>query len=96
MLELAPYEFKDLFDDAVTAPRFAFEKDGISVAESRLEVTEKGNVHLYAVIEGKEFKYIFGNGKEVAEILKKEGIGNQSEKQMQELVEAYIFPKLKL
>lgn len=95
LYDLAPEEYKPLFKGKAEGSARSFEEGGFKVSGVRLEVTEKGNVHLYAVVGGREYKYVFGKRTAWAQSFKREGIGSQSEEQLRQLVGRFILPKLK-
>lgn len=68
--------------------------DGHKITNARIEQAYRGNLHLLASIDGKEFKYIFRQGTEEYEFIHKNGIANLSKDFLMGLVEKHLKTKI--
>ena len=68
----------------------AFEIDGKSCADVRIEQAYKGNFHLYASIDGRECKFIIGKNKPEYATIQETGLSNLSESMLRDLVAKYL------
>ena len=93
--ELAPEGYRSMFESREDTLKVSFEEDGILFTDVRMETSEKGNVHLYAVSGGQEYRYVISRGTPLAEKLRGQGMGNQTEEQLHELVRKFILPKIR-
>lgn len=71
-------------------PEAAIETNGHTIENMRIEATYKGNYHLYAVIDGKERKFVIGKNKEEFSLIEKIGLTNLSFDQLKTMVEKYF------
>ena len=93
LARLAPEDSKDALMGWKKNRISEYEQDGMIVKNLRFEPTEKGNVHLYAEIGGRNHKYIFrDDSKEAARLLSTEQ-GSSSEEYLKELAVQYLIPK---
>ena len=67
-----------------------FNINGHTNENMRIEQTYKGNYHLYASIDGKEFKFVIGKNKEEYPLIEKTGLTNLSDELLKCLVEKYF------
>ena len=67
-----------------------FNINGHTIENMRIEQTYKGNYHLYASIDGKEFKFVIGKNKEEYPLIEKTGLTNLSDELLKCLVEKYF------
>jgi serine/threonine-protein kinase HipA len=70
-----------------------YQQDGMLVKNLRFEPVEKGNVHLYAEIGGRNLKYIFRDDTMEAVRLLSTEPGASSEEYLKELAAKYLIPK---
>lgn len=93
LARLAPEDSKDALMGWKNNRISEYEQDGMTIRNLRFEPTEKGNVHLYAEIDGRNLKYIFReDSKEAARLLSTEQ-GSSSEEFLKELAVQYLIPK---
>lgn len=92
--ELAPGRYDSFFDNSDDTLKVSFEEDGILFTDVRMEISEKGNVHLYAMSGGQEYRYVISRGTSLAKELRGQGMENQTEEQLHELVRKFILPKV--
>lgn len=93
LARLAPEDSKDALMGWKNNRITEYEQDGMTIRNLRFEPTEKGNVHLYAEIDGRNLKYIFReDSKEAARLLSTEQ-GSSSEEFLKELAVQYLIPK---
>jgi len=71
-----------------------YEESGHRICNVRIETTYKGNYHLLADIDGKEYKYILRKGKEEYEYITSIGISNISDDALKSLVRTYLINKV--
>ncbi len=91
LCELAPDEYKPRLSGWIKED--SFELDGLQFSDVRLELSEKGNLHLLAQCEGRLCKYIFRKGTEPferADTIRAEGCRPES---MKALVKEYLLTK---
>lgn len=90
---LAPASHKDRLLGWKTGAVGEYMVDGMKVSGVRIEPTVRGNIHLYAQIDGQKYKYIFRSGAEITETLLLPDEKTGSEEFLKELVEQYLMPK---
>lgn len=73
----------------------SIEIKGHTITNARIEQAYKGNLHLYASIDGKEKKHIFRQGSKEYDIINENGITNISKLLLYEFVETFLLPKVK-
>ena len=68
----------------IEAPTISTAKEinGHKLSNIRLELTYKGNYHLYANIDGRQRKYVIGKNKEEYLLIEENGIIGISDKQL--------------
>ena len=64
--------------------------NGHEIKDIRLEETYKGNYHLYAVIDGCERKFVISKNKEEFSLIKKAGVSNITDEQLDIMVCKYF------
>lgn len=64
--------------------------NGHELKDIRLEETYKGNYHLYAVIDGCERKFVISKNKEEFSLIKKAGVSNITDEQLDMMVCKYF------
>lgn len=72
---------------------FSFEIAGHSVKGAHIEPAHKGNYHLLAKIDGRDFKYILRNGTTDHNSINLAGLSNLLSDDIRGLVEKYLLPK---
>lgn len=65
--------------------------EGITFTNVRIELSYKGNYHLYASINGKERKIVIRNTKEEYFLIENAGIHNITEQQLEEMLKKYFL-----
>lgn len=93
LARLAPESHKNALMEWKKNRIAGYEQDEMTVNNLRFEPTEKGNVHLYAEIDGKNLKYIFRNDSDEAHRLLSSEQGSDSEAYLKELARLYLIPK---
>ena len=68
---------------------------GQRVENVRIEQQFKGNYHLLATIDGREYKYIIRKGTPEQEKITAQGLSNMTEAEMKNLVDRFLLPKTK-
>ena len=68
----------------------AFEIDGKSCTDVRIEQAYKGNFHLYASIDGREYKFVIGKNKPEYALIQELGVSNLPESMLRDLVAKYL------
>ena len=68
----------------------AFEIDGKSCTDVRIEQAYKGNFHLYASIDGRGCKFIIGKNKPEYALIQELGLSNLSKSMLRDLVAKYL------
>ena len=68
----------------------AFEIDGKSWTDVRIEQAYKGNFHLYASIDGREYKFVIGKNKPEYALIQELGVSNLPESMLRDLVAKYL------
>lgn len=66
-----------------------------SVESAHIEAAAKGNYHLLATIDGREYKYIIRKGTPEHDEITAHGLSNMTEEMMKDLVENFLIPKTK-
>lgn len=94
LCRLAPDKFKASLSGWRQNRIAEYIQDDFTVSNLRIEPTEKGNVHLYAEIDGEYVKYIFRKGTEHAVKILSSDADCLTEKYMKELVKDYLLPKI--
>ncbi len=72
-----------------------YEEDGYQISDARIEQTYKGNYHLLATINGREYKYVFNSSTSEHEVISNMGLSNLKEETIKEFVRKYLLTKLK-
>ncbi len=67
---------------------------GHTVEEAHIEAAYKGNYHLMATIDGKEYKYVVRKGTKEHEEISTTGLSEMTEERLKDLVVRYIRTKL--
>ena len=67
---------------------------GHTVEEAHIEPAYKGNYHLMATIDGKEYKYVFRKGTKEHEEISTTGLSEMTEERLKDLVDRYLGTKL--
>ena len=67
---------------------------GHTVEEAHIEPAYKGNYHLMATIDGKEYKYVIRKGTKEHEEISSTGLSEMTEERLKDLVERYLGTKL--
>ena len=65
--------------------------NGHLVSNIRMEQAYKGNYHLFAVIDGKERKFVIAKNKEEFSMIEKTGVANLTPEQLQAMAEKYFL-----
>ena len=68
----------------------SFEIDGKSCTEVRIEQAYKGNFHLFASIDGREYKFVIGKNKPEYASIQEMGVSNLPESMLRDLVAKYL------
>ena len=68
----------------------SFEIDGKSCTDVRIEQAYKGNFHLYASIDGREYKFVIGKNKPEYALIQETGLSNLPETMLRDLVAKYL------
>ena len=68
---------------------------GQSINSAHIEAVAKGNYHLLATINGREYKYIIRKGTPEHEEITAQGLSNMTEAEMKNLVDRFLLPKTK-
>ena len=68
----------------------SFEIDGKSCTDVRIEQAYKGNFHLYASIDGREYKFVIGKNKPEYALIQELGVSNLPESMLRDLVAKYL------
>lgn len=68
---------------------------GQSIDSAHIEAVAKGNYHLLATIDGREYKYIIRKGTPEHEEIAAQGLSNMTEAEMKNLVDRFLLPKTK-
>ena len=68
-----------------------FTMNGHTISNLRIEQAYKGNYHLLADIDGKEWKFVIGKKKEEFSLIENTGIANLSAYQLKAMAEKYFF-----
>ena len=68
----------------------SFEINGKTFSNIYLEQADKGNYHLYAMVDGKERKFIIGKNKPEYALIQRIGIDNFPIEDLKDLVEKYL------
>jgi serine/threonine-protein kinase HipA len=68
---------------------------GQSIESAHIEAVAKGNYHLLATIDGREYKYIIRKGTPEHEEITAQGLSNITEAEMKDLVDRFLLPKAK-
>ena len=76
-----------------TNQSFSFSEGNVTVSNARIEPTYKGNYHLLATVNGKEYKYIFRPGQPEHQAITSKGLSNITDADIRRYIEAYILPK---
>lgn len=71
------------------------DSEGFCIENARLEQALKGNIHLYASINGKEYKYIIRKDSEEYIFISHEGIINIATDYLKDLISKFLIPKAK-
>lgn len=71
----------------------SYEESGLQVSNARIEPAYKGNYHLLATINGKEYKYIIRKGVAEHDAITNEGLSNLTSSTIKKLVRKYLVPK---
>ena len=64
--------------------------DGKSCTDVRIEQAYKGNFHLYASIDGREYKFVIGKNKPEYALIQELGVSNLPESMLRDLVAKYL------
>lgn len=67
------------------------DKDGRTIENAHLEQALKGNIHLYATINGKEFKYVLRKNTADYQSILDHGLSHLTQEYMEILVEKYLI-----
>jgi serine/threonine-protein kinase HipA len=73
---------------------FTFNLDGHEVLNAHVEAAYKGNYHLFAIMDGRELKYIIREGKDEHNVITAKGLTNITEEDMKSLVEKCLIQKV--
>lgn len=68
---------------------------GQSINSAHIEAVAKGNYHLLATINGREYKYIIRKGTPEHDEITAQGLSNMTEAEMKNLVDRFLRPKTK-
>ena len=80
---------------AANPKTFSFStSSGHIIEDAHIEAAYKGNYHLQATINGKDYKYILRMGTQDHNKLTEAGLSNLTEDRMKELVSRYLLPKV--
>lgn len=71
----------------------SYEENGLQVSNARIEPAYKGNYHLLATINGKEYKYIIRKGVAEYDAITNEGLSNPTSTTIKKLVRKHLIPK---
>ena len=92
--ELAPESYKEKLSGWQNGKVPSYHEYAHHIENARLELSERGNLHLYATIDGKEMKYIISKDSEtVHDILSGESSEN-SPQTIKKLVSKFLLPKI--
>lgn len=94
LCRLAPQEYKVALSVWKQSHIADYVQDGLTVRNLRVEPTEKGNVHLYAEINGEDVKYVFRKGTPQAERILSSEEGCLTEEYLKELAKEHLLPKV--
>ena len=94
LCRLAPQEYKAALSRWKQSHVAEYVQDGLTVRNLRVEPTEKGNLHLYAEIDGDEVKYIFRKETPQAGRILSSDAGCLTEEYLKELAKEYLLPKV--
>lgn len=73
---------------------YEFMTGGHTVRNIRMEQAYKGNYHLLAEIDGREYKFVIGKNKEEFSLIESRGIANLSADELRNMVEKYFRNRL--
>ena len=92
--EFAPESYKEKLSGWQNGKVPSYHEYAHHIENARLELSERGNLHLYATIDGKEMKYIISKDSEtVHDILSGESSEN-SPQTIKKLVSKFLLPKI--
>ena len=77
-------------EDKDNSSSSSFEIDGKSCTDVRIEQAYKGNFHLYASIDGREYKFVIGKNKPEYALIQETGLSNLPETMLRDLVAKYL------
>ena len=95
-IELISKRLRELRGERHTVDSYSFaSEDGMVVSDIRFERTQKGNIHLYAIIDGREEKFVFTQKKEAYQAILDAGFNRMANTLKKELVEQFLLPKIR-
>ena len=68
-------------------------RSGLSVTDVRFEETMNGNIHLFAVIDGQEYKYVFAKKSPMWDEIVSKGANRMMPSEKKALVDSFLVPK---
>jgi len=88
-----PEEYARRMEGYKGLPLEPYSDGDLSVSDVRFEETISHDVKLLATINGREFKYVFRNGRAVADEIGRKGMNRMSPEEKKEMVGKYLLPK---
>lgn len=95
-IELISRRLKELRGETHEASSFTFEsEDGRQVSDIRFERTTKGNIHIMAIVNGCEEKFVVTPKKEVYRTILEAGFNRMPDEKKWALVEQFLLSKVR-
>ena len=92
--ELAPESYKEKLSGWQNGKVPSYHESAHHIENARLELSERGNLHLYATIDGKEMKYIISKDSETVHDILSGEISENRLQTIKKLVSKFLLPKI--